>query len=182
MPSARKLNAQELSLLLLRLLDTAPAHGSALSDRVEKLSQGFYRPSPGSLYPALYALTEHDRIAQTRAGRRKVYALTDAGRAWLGSHEGEAERVDQRLRRAGRKLSAMRRAYELNMPDEESSTLAQSMLEARMDLKAALHECLDLPPAAQRRIIQSLTQAAAFIRALDTPMAPDDEQDFRHRP
>ncbi len=175
MPTARKLNARELSFLLLSLIEEEPAHGSALSERIERLSQGFYRPSPGSLYPALSTLAEQGWIERFKRGRRKVYALTETGRGHCRAHRDEVARTTERLTRAGRKLSAMRRAYELHMPDNESSTLAQAMLEARMDLKAALHGSLALPPEKQRRIIDALEDTTALIRALGS--SPSDADD-----
>lgn len=177
MPSARKLNAHELSVLLLVLLEEAPTHGSALIERIEHLSQGFYRPSPGSLYPALSRLLDQGLIKRFKRGRLKVYQLTNEGHTYCLAHCDDADSILARLQRAGRKLAAMRSAYELNMPDEDISTLAQAMLEARMDLKAALHESLALPPEKQRLIIAALHTTSATIRALDVSVPSDDENE-----
>lgn len=182
MPSARKLSARELRLLLLTLLEETTAHGSALAKRIERLSQGFYRPSPGSLYPALSKLLERGWIERFKHGRLKIYQLTDEGRAYRQAHCDEADRTLVRLQRAGRKLVAMCRAYELNMPDEEIPALAQAMLEARMDLKAALHESLALPAEQQRLIIAALKDTSAAIRALGGPTSDDDVDEQHERP
>ncbi|WP_162619518.1 PadR family transcriptional regulator [Salinicola peritrichatus] len=175
MPTARKLNARELALLLLILIGESPAHGSALSERIEELSQGFYRPSPGSLYPALSKLLERGLIERSRQGRLKIYRLTKDGHRQCDELRREADKVRKRLQRAGHKLTAMRRAYELNMPDEDSSMLAQAMLEARMDLKAALHESLALPPDKQRMILKTLEETTTAIRALGSPKRNDND-------
>jgi DNA-binding PadR family transcriptional regulator len=67
-------------LLLAALLD-GPAHGYELMGWLEERSGGRWRPSPGSVYPLLQ-LFEDEGLAEGREhGGRKVFALTEAGRA-----------------------------------------------------------------------------------------------------
>jgi DNA-binding PadR family transcriptional regulator len=67
-------------LLLAALLD-GPAHGYELMSWLEERSGGRWRPSPGSVYPLLQ-LFEDEGLAEGREhGGRKVFALTEAGRA-----------------------------------------------------------------------------------------------------
>jgi DNA-binding PadR family transcriptional regulator len=67
-------------LLLAALLD-GPAHGYELMSRLEERTGGRWRPSPGSVYPSLQALEDQGLAASTDANGRKVYELTEAGRA-----------------------------------------------------------------------------------------------------
>lgn len=167
MPAARKLSGDELGLVLLTLLADADGYGTELGDRIEYLSGGFYRPSPGSLYPVLTALGRDGYVAQQREGRRKYYRLTDRGRDYRREHAGTAERVVARLERAGRKYRALRQAMaDIADSDEEGASLAQDLLEARMELKSILHRSLDRPPAVQRRIVALLDETAERLNAI----------------
>ena len=53
---------------------------------IEQRSEGAWRPSPGSVYPAFQLLADEGLIqAETRDGGN-VYALTDAGRTYVGEN------------------------------------------------------------------------------------------------
>ena len=47
---------------------------------VEERSDGVWRPSPGSVYPALQQLEDEGLIRSQESDGRKLFALTDAGR------------------------------------------------------------------------------------------------------
>jgi DNA-binding PadR family transcriptional regulator len=74
--------------LVLEAIAAQPRHGYEIIQHIEQRAGGAYRPSPGVIYPTLQMLEEleHARVVQ-REGR-KVYGITDAGRADL-----EANRV-----------------------------------------------------------------------------------------
>jgi DNA-binding PadR family transcriptional regulator len=67
-------------LLLAALLD-GPAHGYQLMDRLEALSGGNWRPSPGSVYPLLQSFEDQGLVEHQESPGRRVFALTDVGRA-----------------------------------------------------------------------------------------------------
>jgi DNA-binding PadR family transcriptional regulator len=48
---------------------------------IEKRSEGLWKPSPGSVYPALAQLEEEGLVRAQEVGDRRAYVLTDAGRA-----------------------------------------------------------------------------------------------------
>ena len=60
--------------LVYHLLSQGPRSGAELMDDIERLSRGFWRPSPGSIYPLLEEMT-HDGVI--RKGSDGRYALTD---------------------------------------------------------------------------------------------------------
>jgi DNA-binding PadR family transcriptional regulator len=68
------------SLLLAALLD-GPAHGYELMSWLEERSGGRWRPSPGSVYPLLQLFEDEGLATGREQGGRRVFALTDAGRA-----------------------------------------------------------------------------------------------------
>ncbi|HEY1703487.1 MAG TPA: helix-turn-helix transcriptional regulator [Trebonia sp.] len=67
-------------LLLAALLD-GPAHGYELMRRLERQAGGLWRPSPGSVYPLLQLLDDDGLVRGKDIEGRKVYELTDQGRA-----------------------------------------------------------------------------------------------------
>jgi DNA-binding PadR family transcriptional regulator len=70
----------ELPLVLLALLGRRPQHGYDLMAELDRLFGPDYRPSPGSIYPALSALEAETLVEATADGDRKTYALTAVGR------------------------------------------------------------------------------------------------------
>lgn len=165
MPATRKLSAHDLGLVAIALLDAEKSFGSQLGDRIEALSNGFYRPSPGMLYPVLGRLAEQGLITQQREGRRKYYSLTPEGSRYLVTQSTSAQRVISRLDSAGRKLNALFADLRHNLADDaQAMPLAQELLTARMDMKAALHESRGASPEAQRRILRLLQETTERIR------------------
>jgi DNA-binding PadR family transcriptional regulator len=67
--------------LLLAALLAGPSHGYELMRRLEELAGGRWRPSPGSVYPLLQLLEDEGLIRGTDAEGRKIYELTEDGRA-----------------------------------------------------------------------------------------------------
>ena len=55
---------------------------------IEARSNGAWRPSPGSVYPALAQL-EDEGLVRAEHGGRKLFDLTDEGRAHVGEHADE---------------------------------------------------------------------------------------------
>ena len=58
---------------VLRLLAERPMNGIEIMDRIQEMSKGWYRPSPGSVYPLLEQLEGEGLIAKGKDGR---YALS----------------------------------------------------------------------------------------------------------
>lgn len=76
-----------LPLYLLTVLGERARHGSEIMDTFSEMSGGGWKPSPGSVYPLLKKLEREGLIAgEWRSGRaaaKRIYTLTDAGRAAL---------------------------------------------------------------------------------------------------
>jgi DNA-binding PadR family transcriptional regulator len=77
-PRARR---GDVRAALLVLLAEEPRNGYQLMQEIERRSDGVWRPSPGSVYPALQLLEDEGlvRVAPEKGG--KEYEITDAGRA-----------------------------------------------------------------------------------------------------
>jgi len=74
----------------LALLAEEPLNGYQIIQQIAERSGGLWRPSPGSVYPALAQLEDEDLItSQASAGERRAYTLTEAGRAYAAEHADE---------------------------------------------------------------------------------------------
>jgi DNA-binding PadR family transcriptional regulator len=71
--------------LLIALLD-GPSHGYDLIQRLEEKAGGRWRPSPGSVYPALQLLDDEGLVTSRREDDKQIFELTDAGRAQATEH------------------------------------------------------------------------------------------------
>ncbi len=78
--------------LLLHILEERPMHGYEIMKALEERYQGFYKPSPGAIYPALRALLRKGLVSVSGEERRKTYRITKEGRAYLRSRRKEIER------------------------------------------------------------------------------------------
>jgi DNA-binding PadR family transcriptional regulator len=76
----RKARRGDIRTAALLLLAEEPRNGYQIMQEVEERSDGVWRPSPGSVYPALQQLEDEGLIRSEEVDGRKLFALTDAGR------------------------------------------------------------------------------------------------------
>ena len=69
----------ELPLVLLALLSESPRHGYDVMAELKRLFGPRYRPSPGSIYPAIEALQAEGLIEGRPVAEKVIYATTPAG-------------------------------------------------------------------------------------------------------
>src|SRR5882762_542987 len=79
----RKARRGDIRTAALLLLAEEPRNGYQIMQEVEERSNGVWRPSPGSVYPALQQLEDEGLIRSQERDGRKLFALTDAGRALI---------------------------------------------------------------------------------------------------
>ncbi|MFE4259359.1 helix-turn-helix transcriptional regulator [Streptomyces sp. NPDC056883] len=99
-----------LRLYLLKLLDEAPRHGYEVIRLLEERFQGLYAPSAGTVYPRLAKLETEGLVTHATEGGRKVYSITDAGRAELADRGGELADLELEIRDSVSELAAEIRA------------------------------------------------------------------------
>jgi DNA-binding PadR family transcriptional regulator len=85
-PRARR---GDVRAAILALLAEEPRNGYQIMQAIEERSEGVWRPSPGSVYPALQQLEDEGLVRADESGGRKLFHLTDAGRAHV------VERADE---------------------------------------------------------------------------------------
>ncbi|WP_175410371.1 PadR family transcriptional regulator [Streptomyces sp. TRM64462] len=95
-----------LRLYLLKLLDEAPRHGYEVIRLLEERFQGLYAPSAGTVYPRLAKLEAEGLVTHASEGGRKVYSITEAGRAELAARSGELADLEQEIRESVSELAA----------------------------------------------------------------------------
>lgn len=99
-----------LRLYLLKLLDEAPRHGYEVIRLLEERFQGLYAPSAGTVYPRLAKLEAEGLVTYATEGGRKVYSITEAGRAELADRGGELADLELEIRDSVSELAAEIRA------------------------------------------------------------------------
>ena len=90
----------DLKYVILRLLEEKPRHGYEIIKELEDRFAGAYSPSPGTVYPTLTMLEDigYARVTPDEGGR-KVYAITEAGRAYLAEHSATVDSIFERIAR-----------------------------------------------------------------------------------
>lgn len=90
----------DLKFVILRLLAEKPRHGYDIIKELEERSGGTYSPSPGTVYPTLVMLEDMGfaRAIPEESGK-KIYSITDAGRAHLEEHGSAVDDIFERMAR-----------------------------------------------------------------------------------
>ncbi len=80
-----------LDLLAEGREEAQPWNGYQIIQEIGARTQGVWRPSAGSVYPALQQLEDEALIRAETAGddRRRMYTLTEEGRAYVEEHADE---------------------------------------------------------------------------------------------
>jgi DNA-binding PadR family transcriptional regulator len=82
----RRMRRGDVRAAILLLLEEEPRNGYQVMQELEQRSEGAWRPSPGSVYPALQLLADEGLIRGESREGGTIYELTDAGRAHLDEH------------------------------------------------------------------------------------------------
>ena len=97
----RFLEHGDLRFVVLALIEEQPRHGYELIKELEERSGGAYRPSPGVVYPTLSLLEDEGFVRQAGGDTgRKLYEITDEGRAALDQNRPGVEAVFARMKDA----------------------------------------------------------------------------------
>ncbi|GLX01789.1 helix-turn-helix transcriptional regulator [Microtetraspora sp. NBRC 16547] len=86
-----------LRLYLLKLLEESPRHGYEVIRLLQDRFLGVYSPSPGTIYPRLARLEEEGLVTHEVVDGKKVFTLTDKGRAELASRMDELAELEQEI-------------------------------------------------------------------------------------
>ena len=137
-------------ILVLSILQSKPMHGYEISSTIQERSHGFYRPSPGSIYPTLRSLLETGNVSVIKKGEKKIYKITPSGRRFLKKRKDqivncmqafeksfgpERQKLMREMKKTGRLLAA---AGKNITPDQaaELSELFKQMREKMLQIIA----------------------------------------------
>src|SRR4051794_32844759 len=74
---------------MLLLLETGAQNGYQLIQEIERRTDGVWKPSPGSVYPALQQLEDEGLVRSVEFEGKRAYELTDEGRAYVDGNREE---------------------------------------------------------------------------------------------
>jgi len=95
----------DLKYVVLQLLEEKPRHGYEIIKEMEERFSGAYSPSPGTVYPTLTMLVDLGfAVAREEEGGKKIYEITDAGRAHLAEHKTTVDDIFERMAQFGSSL------------------------------------------------------------------------------
>jgi DNA-binding PadR family transcriptional regulator len=152
----RRQRRGDIKYVLLELLAEQPRHGYELIKELESRYGGFYRPSPGSVYPTLQLLEDEGHLTSSVADGKRVYTITDSGRQLLQERQanaGEREGFGPRGFRPGRMSPELGKLRESSMG--LMASLMQLALHGTPEQVRAAQEMID----ATRREIYGLLAA-----------------------
>jgi DNA-binding PadR family transcriptional regulator len=140
----------DLRLIILKLIEEKPRHGYEIIKAIEESLGGAYAPSPGVVYPTLTLLEDLGHLAlSAEEGGKKLYAMTDSGRAFLAENAEAVAAVMRRLDAARarfgggpppqivRAMENLRFALRLRMERGELSAEKIAAIAAALDRAAA---------------------------------------------
>ncbi|MEU2454478.1 MULTISPECIES: PadR family transcriptional regulator [unclassified Streptomyces] len=118
---------------ILALLADRPMHGYEMIQEIGERSGGAWKPSPGSVYPTLQLLEDEGLITSASEGGKKLFTLTDAGRAeaesgpdapWADAGRGFDFEAMQEVRTAGIGLmEAFGQVFKTGSPEQREKAL-----------------------------------------------------------
>jgi len=86
----------ELHLVLLSLLSQRPMHGYQMMSELSRLFGSRYRPSPGSIYPALEALEVEGLVEGEMEESRTIFSITPTGAEALAARMDDVAALELR--------------------------------------------------------------------------------------
>src|SRR4051794_11682386 len=74
---------------LLLLIEGGPQNGYQLIQEIERRTDGVWKPSPGSVYPALQQLEDEGLVRAVEFEGKRAFELTDEGRNYVNDKRDE---------------------------------------------------------------------------------------------
>ena len=87
----------DMKYVILKLVQEKPRHGYEVMKELEERMHGCYTPSPGTVYPTLQWLEDEGLVIARDVEGKKVFEITDAGRAFLDEHRDVVEEIFHRV-------------------------------------------------------------------------------------
>ena len=182
----RMMASGDLRLIALYFIEQQPRHGYDLIKAIEEKTGGIYVPSPGVIYPALTFLEEANYVTSTAEANKRLYTITDEGRAHLNDNRQGVETTLDYLGKIGEKAQHLRDRWEEaerrfrdagTPPDRDMDGVIPDINDARRELKEAIKSARKSDPETQKRVAQILARAAEEVRR-ETRSGPGPDVDL----
>lgn len=147
---SRMFDAGMLRYVVLQHIAQQPRHGYDLIKLLREQSGGLYTPSPGMIYPMLAMLEDLGYVSAVADGNKKLYAITEQGRAFLGENRAMIAAIEERI--------AARRRSGLEQVREHFQSLRDAVFAQVRERQLSLEQI--------RRIEDVLDKALAEIQSL----------------
>ena len=159
---ARRMLAQgDLRLIALSFIAEAPRHGYEIIKLLEEKTADWYSPSPGIVYPTLTYLEEAGYVTASSEGAKKLYTITEEGRAYLAANRDVVDAVLDRLNALGERVGRWRR----KVREREDRGSLPPLTEAALDhLRETISKRLQDDAEAEAHLVEILARAAADLQ------------------
>src|SRR5262249_14371656 len=107
MRAGRMLAQGDLRLIAPAPIAEQPAPGYEIIKLLEDKTEGWSSPSPGIVYPTLTYLEDAGYVTAQAEGSKKLYAITDQGKAHLEENRDFVDAVMERLGAIGARAKRM---------------------------------------------------------------------------
>src|SRR6266704_2810853 len=164
MRAGRMLAQGDLRLIALALIAEQPRYGYEIIKLLEDKTAGWYSPSPGIVYPTLTYLEEASYVTVQAEGAKKLYTITDEGRAHLEENRDFVDAVLERLAFIGERGARMRRRFGEDDDDDDRRRMPPLVRAALENLREVAAKRLDDDAEAEAKVVEVLARAAAELK------------------
>ena len=181
MRAGRMLATGDLRLIALALIAEQPRYGYEIIKLLEEKTAGWYSPSPGIVYPTLTFLEEAGHVTAQADGAKKLYTITDEGKAHLAENQDFVDAVLERMSMIGEKAKRIRahfardeeddgehrgrrRGHGRHRDDDDRSSVPPLVRAALDNLREVAAKQIEANEDAETRIVEVLARAAQEMR------------------
>jgi DNA-binding PadR family transcriptional regulator len=163
--AGRMLAQGDLRLIALALIAEQPRHGYEIIKVLEDKTAGWYSPSPGIVYPTLTYLEEAGYVTAQAEGAKKLYTITDTGRAHLDENRDFVDAVLERFASIGEKVTRMRRRFGSGEGEDDPGPSMPPLVRAALEnLREVAGRRLADDADAETKIVEVLARAAQELK------------------
>lgn len=125
-----------LRMFVISMLERSPKNGAEIMDDIEVMTKGWWRPSPGSVYPLLEALVQEGLIGKRDDGKYELTQKAKEEMGWpFGFHGAQPRTIEDMLKEIGGYVSYFE---DLNKSDKARVEPHKDKIKAIAERLAAL--------------------------------------------
>jgi DNA-binding PadR family transcriptional regulator len=178
MRAGRMLATGDLRLIALALIAEQPRYGYEIIKLLEEKTAGWYSPSPGIVYPTLTYLEEAGQVTATAEGAKKLYAITDEGKAHLEENRNFVDAVLERMSAIGERARRIREHFPRDEDDDDrrggrrrhrrgrdEDDRVPPLVRAALDnLREVAEQVIEADADAEAKVVELLARAAQELK------------------